>query len=377
MRFKPSFYRALPGSKSYIYFLPHVTIVTFQTSNVPSLETLIPSHARATPARFKELRIGDNYLGSLSVTVHQDRELIDLRDSIADHLEDEHHITTNSRRFPHFSLFYVDQTFPGERWHLCNELLLKGLVQNNPQSDSIILYSPGDGRHTEFRAMDRFLGREIWLMDCNGPVKSWRHMGTCILPDRGSSSRSRPARLSFLGPADEEQPDARQEFERRVRGHASSSMPVVRVEDYRPPVAPTAPVARAEGHTSPIASTAQGSRRSATPRAGSLGRERDTVPPQQPVHGVSRPRQDMPPHPESWETPSKPATSSCSFVVQPVSTIAIGTPSQNIPVRGTPRNDTEASRPDVYVGRSGGVIPVLPEHFREVWRKKVRPDVKD
>lgn len=229
MRFRPSFHNSAGHSpESYPDFYPHVTLVTFQTSLVPSFRTLLPPNLHATPVQFKDLRAGDTYLGSLSVTVHKYEDLMSLRDCIAHHLERELHISTKSRGFPHFSLFYLNEALPREREQLASELRHTGHVRTNPHTSSITLNcSP------EFNSMTGFMGESIWLMDCTGPVADWKLLEKIKLP-RASSQPSRRRSLPALDPSRPAVPIERRN-ERRDAGRHNKE---TQTQDRPPAAAP-------------------------------------------------------------------------------------------------------------------------------------------
>ena len=183
MRWRPSFY-SKRSSKSYPDFHPHVTLLTFQSTNPPSLQTLLPPNIYAAPVSFKRLWVGNTYLGSLSVSVHRYKPLLNLHGSVLDHL-DRLGIPPKSRGFhPHVSLFYLDETFHGERQQLAFELRQLCRVKEERLGDaaeSVGLICPTSGPPRESDFMYGFTGAEIWLVDCNGSVREWEVLERRIL----------------------------------------------------------------------------------------------------------------------------------------------------------------------------------------------------
>ncbi|KAJ7189591.1 hypothetical protein GGX14DRAFT_608858 [Mycena pura] len=189
MAFRPS-YRRKTGSRSYPIFAPHITLVRFSGPSLPSLGHVVPPDATETPVSFETMRVGDNYLGALSITISKSRELMDLHDDIVNRLEAMYQIETKSRRFPHLSLFYVDEA--DERQRLGNELIQTGRVQRGANDEGLLLtYDPGD---KTLKPMDGFTVGEIWLMDCTSRVVGdWEVKEKWILP----SSERPPSRYGI------------------------------------------------------------------------------------------------------------------------------------------------------------------------------------
>jgi len=74
----------------------------------------------------------------------------------------------NRPKFPHLSLFYIDDAEGGERARMMEELITSGQV--SPAEDGVKVRAETGGW------MDGFLGREIWFVDCDGPAESWEGM---------------------------------------------------------------------------------------------------------------------------------------------------------------------------------------------------------
>jgi hypothetical protein len=73
----------------------------------------LPSNLEPATAKFKSLHVGDKFLSSLSVTVEKTNGMMKLHDAVGVHLKRQN-IETRSGRFPHMSLFYLDEATPGE-----------------------------------------------------------------------------------------------------------------------------------------------------------------------------------------------------------------------------------------------------------------------
>jgi hypothetical protein len=171
MEYRPSSYLKNPrsySSKSFPHFEPHISLANFSLPHPPSLDALLPSNLEPATAKFKSLHVGDKFLSSLSVTVEKTNGMMKLHDAVGAHLK-RHNIETRSGRFPHMSLFYLDEATPGERQLLTEKLRKRGLVTNT--RDGILLHSAIDGAPVSLPGFD---GQEIWLVDCTGQVAEWK-----------------------------------------------------------------------------------------------------------------------------------------------------------------------------------------------------------
>lgn len=128
------------------------------------------------PVHFESMRVGDNYLASMSITVSKSEGLMRLHDDVLTHLKDVKGIETKSRRFPHMSLFYMDESVRGERNWFARELLETGRIMQG--STEVVLNCP---LGSELRPMSGFDGAEIWLVDCTGSVAGWEVLEKRVL----------------------------------------------------------------------------------------------------------------------------------------------------------------------------------------------------
>lgn len=184
MRFRPSGYSYTRYSqRSFPDLPPHITLLTFPSAPAAllSLNTLLPCNVNPVPVAFESLAVGNSYLGSLFVTVARTPELVSLQRTISDHVENNVGIEVNRRRFsPHVSLFYLDETGRGDRHLLCRELQNTGRIRLGARH--LTLNCTFDGAPSSYRNMAGFNGAQIWLVDCRGPVNSWRVLDKCLLP---------------------------------------------------------------------------------------------------------------------------------------------------------------------------------------------------
>lgn len=173
------------SSRSYPRFDPHITLATFSSPPVLPLAELLP-RVKATPVHFESIKVGSSYLGSLSVVVSKDCELMNLRDYTVGHLKKVHKMDARSHSFPHMSLFYLDETLPRERHRLADILRSSGRVIEQRGGRGVALNCTLDGAAPGFHAMSGFMGSEIWLVECFGAVEDWKVLERrkLVQPDR-------------------------------------------------------------------------------------------------------------------------------------------------------------------------------------------------
>lgn len=158
-------------TRSYPRFDPHITLATFWCPHRPSIFQFVPSGAKTTPVQFESMEVGDHFLNSLSIVVAKSEGLMQLRDRIMDHLKANNIRATYPS--PHMSLFYLDESFKGERALLCKQLKETGRVHERKGGDpSLTLNCTVDGAW-EFDGMRGFEGMEIWLVDVTEGVEDW------------------------------------------------------------------------------------------------------------------------------------------------------------------------------------------------------------
>jgi hypothetical protein len=160
-------------SRSYPRFDPHITLATFLCPHRPNIFQLVPMGAKTTPVHFESMEVGDEFLNSLSIIPKKSSELMQLRDRVMDHLK-ANNIRAMSSSFPHMSLFYLDESFKGERLLLSKQLRETGRVHEQKGGETnFTLNCTVDGAGPEFDAMKGFEGTEIWLVNCTEGVEDW------------------------------------------------------------------------------------------------------------------------------------------------------------------------------------------------------------
>lgn len=144
-----------------------------------SILACIPDQV-APPVAFSSLEVGPTYFRSVYVVIHKSPELSDLHKHISNELKKLGGIEPRSPRFPHMSLFYIDDSEPDERQIVANELLSSGRVVNE-LGDRIILDCFADS-HSTGHKLSGFDGEEIWIVRCEGPVEQWKVLEKVALP---------------------------------------------------------------------------------------------------------------------------------------------------------------------------------------------------
>ncbi|KAH7103570.1 hypothetical protein BKA62DRAFT_45671 [Auriculariales sp. MPI-PUGE-AT-0066] len=156
-------------SRSYPHFEPHITVANFaHLPNNFKLESIVPD-GNDLGAHFTSLERGDSYLGAMKLVMTASEGLITFRADIIGRLR-RIGVENNSRRFPHLSLFYVDEA--DERSRLFQELQERGFVTNPSRNGRLTI--KGNPR-SDGPGIDHFTGVEVWLVNCvPRDVEKWR-----------------------------------------------------------------------------------------------------------------------------------------------------------------------------------------------------------
>jgi 2',3'-cyclic-nucleotide 3'-phosphodiesterase len=159
------------GSGSYPSFDPHITLADAIPSTVP-LQTILSAITSALTdpspldAKFSRLERGDHYFRSVYLVVHPSPSLV----AVHKHIHDALGCAPATPKFPHLSLAYITDADDADRGHraaLRDALLDVGLVI---ESESAVKVKAAEG--DEY--FDGFQGGEIWVIDCSGPVETWK-----------------------------------------------------------------------------------------------------------------------------------------------------------------------------------------------------------
>jgi 2',3'-cyclic-nucleotide 3'-phosphodiesterase len=171
-------------TSSYPRFQPHITLCSVPSATFDSLRlrNAVPRVQRAVPVRFTSLEKGIHYFRSVYVAVQP----TDALSALHAHIHAALGIAPATIEFPHMSLYYIgdaDAT-QGESERICENMASRGAV----------LVAPGGGIMLDCGAdvnadvdpstptkLNGFLGSEIWVMDCDGPVKGWKCLDRIVI----------------------------------------------------------------------------------------------------------------------------------------------------------------------------------------------------
>jgi 2',3'-cyclic-nucleotide 3'-phosphodiesterase len=154
------------SSRSYPHFYPHITLASTASSTpLNSVVSSIPGDILAIPVTFQSLKVGDNFFRSVYVSIHLSPELSALQSSI---YAASSVFERKTPSFPHMSIFYIEDDEAEERTRMARGLELNGLVRTG--EGCVELKFGADG---EEERVHGFQGKEIWIVDCDGPVVGW------------------------------------------------------------------------------------------------------------------------------------------------------------------------------------------------------------
>jgi 2',3'-cyclic-nucleotide 3'-phosphodiesterase len=154
------------SSGSYPHFFPHITLASTASSTpLDSVMSSIPSDLSAIPVTFETLKVEDNFFRSVYLPVRLTPELFALQSSI---YAASSVFIRKTPSFPHMSLFYIEDTEAEERTRMARELELSAHVRTG--NGCVELKFSADGAE---EWINGFLGKEIWIVECDGPVERW------------------------------------------------------------------------------------------------------------------------------------------------------------------------------------------------------------
>ncbi|THH27052.1 hypothetical protein EUX98_g7136 [Antrodiella citrinella] len=161
---------------SFPHFHPHVTLATVPSSTPESvLRSAIAASQPRVPVKFRSVDVGDKYFMSVYVTAQRTPELVQLREHLSKTLGDK-----TVPPVAHLSLFYIDDSDVAERVKIAASLREQGRVIDGPERGSVQLdCTEGDARGEDL--LGGIAGHEIWIMECDGPVETWRRLGDRIV----------------------------------------------------------------------------------------------------------------------------------------------------------------------------------------------------
>jgi 2',3'-cyclic-nucleotide 3'-phosphodiesterase len=164
-----------PDSPSFPEFDPHITLLTVPDRESPDLDTLRAAVQQTfqhpIPIEFKSVEAGCHYFRSVYIAVQPADAILELHAGIHKALG----LEAKTPKFPHVSLCYIDDGDAQLRAELVKMMESDGRVVK--VDDGVDLkYGPLETDHIR-----GFEGKQIWLMDCNGPVDGWKLLETFIL----------------------------------------------------------------------------------------------------------------------------------------------------------------------------------------------------
>ncbi|KAF9535239.1 hypothetical protein CPB83DRAFT_841449 [Crepidotus variabilis] len=151
------------SSSSYPKFYPHITLASL--AHLQGLTEAIPQYETPIVCSFKSIDIGDVYYRSVYVSIVPDNSILYLHKRVHENLR----IEPRTPSFPHMSLVYIDDedAAKGERQRYYE--LLKDAGKFEVVGEAVKLC--GQGLED---LIDGFEARQIWAVDCNGPVEGWQ-----------------------------------------------------------------------------------------------------------------------------------------------------------------------------------------------------------
>lgn len=181
MEFRPSESKA-SSPRSYPHFHPHITLASGLPASidVPSVIACIPTDV-LLHAKFKSIEVGDTYHRSVIMDVHRSPGLLAFNQQVHQELRKLQGVEPRSPRFPHMSLYYIDDSEAEERQAVVSELLNTGKAVRD--SDQIIL-DCSSSSHALSTSKDKLSGfdvGEVWIMKLEGAVKTWEPIAKVAL----------------------------------------------------------------------------------------------------------------------------------------------------------------------------------------------------
>lgn len=154
-------------------FHPHITLGSFPSSTpVDELENAIPQLSEALDIAFESLEAGDHFFRSVYIAVKHTEQLSGLHRVVHDKLN----VVAKTPRFPHLSLYYIQDEQANIRQDIVDNMMKSGRVTN--MNEGAIGFSTtgaendleasGDEEH-----LSGFRSTEVWIVDCDGPVQGW------------------------------------------------------------------------------------------------------------------------------------------------------------------------------------------------------------
>jgi 2',3'-cyclic-nucleotide 3'-phosphodiesterase len=163
---QPSRSQSTPPN-SYPRFDPHITLGSATTYEQARSGIPRPTQRFPTPVRFHEIIAGPAITGVVFISIHRDDAIMSLEAEVRKGLGN----VGEPFRYPHMSFVYLQDTQSGERaLKFVEEYTQKGIFSvpvKGWEGEVVIDCGEGD-------VLKGYMGSEIWIVECVGPVESWK-----------------------------------------------------------------------------------------------------------------------------------------------------------------------------------------------------------
>ena len=138
-----------------------------------ALREALPLGQPAVKVRFERLIAGDHYFRSIYIALQRSRELVELREALG---------TTRGPEppaFPHLSLYYIADEDAQERARVLQELERENVLGRSADGRGGVVLKCVSGEGPGI--LEGFLGTQIWIVDCEGPIEGWKVVDKILL----------------------------------------------------------------------------------------------------------------------------------------------------------------------------------------------------
>ncbi|KAG7092779.1 hypothetical protein E1B28_009102 [Marasmius oreades] len=155
---------------SYPKFDPHITLASLPSPSDISLSQLresLPKNQSSLKVNFRLVDVGDHFFRSVYIAVTLTPELVEIHRCVHEALQ----LEPRTPLFPHISLCYITDTDAGhgERQRFRDELQAAGKLREVSRG-TVELDCGVEGEDW----LSGFMASEVWIVECEGPVESWR-----------------------------------------------------------------------------------------------------------------------------------------------------------------------------------------------------------
>ncbi|KAJ2932903.1 hypothetical protein H1R20_g4182, partial [Candolleomyces eurysporus] len=159
----------LVSKSSYPKFLPHVTLATIPSRDLSEIRNAIPQAQSSFPIKFSSVDVGNHYFRSVYISVELTEELAALHKEFHENIK----VPPKTPSFPHCSICYIadEDAANGERERFAEELRVAGKVRGDGEGSVSLRCVSSDGEEVW---MNSYEAKEIWVVQCEGPVEEWK-----------------------------------------------------------------------------------------------------------------------------------------------------------------------------------------------------------